>query len=140
MSPIAHFPAVDNASRSAGMRRAPHLVVVDDEPVNRETLAMLLQGSGVVVTGCASADEALALLRRGDPVDLVLSDVVMPGTDGLQFFELARKLRPHLPIVLVTGRDSAMEWVVRNGSVALLKPYSIESLNGVLREHLGVTV
>jgi len=64
----------------------------------------------------------------------------MPGTDGLQLFEQARKLRPDLPIVLVTGRDSAMEWVVQKGSVALLKPYSIDSLNGVLREYLGVTI
>jgi DNA-binding NtrC family response regulator len=122
------------------MQRALHLIVVDDEPAHCETLAMLLQGSGVVVTGCDCAEAALAILRRGDAVDLVLSDVVMPGTDGMQFFELARKLRPQLPIVLVTGRDSAMEWVVKHGSVALLKPYSIASLNGVLREHLGVTI
>ena len=122
------------------MKRTPHLVVVDDESVHRETLEMLLQGSGVVVTGCASADEAMNVLRRGEHVDLMLSDVVMPGTDGLQLFDQARKLRPDLPIVLVTGRDSAMEWVVQKGSVALLKPYSIDSLNGVLREYLGVTV
>jgi CheY-like chemotaxis protein len=119
---------------------AKRVLVVDDEALHRETLSALLQGGGIEVTACESAREALDVLRQPVHFDLALTDVLMPGMDGIEFARQARKLRPNLALVLVTGRDSAMDRVLSEGTVALLKPYSTETLNSVLREHLGVTI
>jgi len=122
------------------MPTAPHVMVVDDEAVNRETLRALLIDLGIKVTACANASEALAVLRAEDAVNLIFSDVLMPGMDGIELSRAVHKIRPHVPFVLVTGRDSAADSVVSKGTLALLKPYSIAALKGVLREHLGITV
>jgi CheY-like chemotaxis protein len=118
----------------------PHVLILDDEEVHRQTLAEVLTGGGIRVTACDSAHTALEALRRPTRFDLILSDVMMPGMNGLEFARAARALRPEVPLVLVTGRESGLELVEGAGAFALLKPYSAEGLNGVLREHLGRTI
>ena len=115
----------------------PRVLVVDDDEMQRESLAALLVADGIAVTSCERAADALAMLRALDPVDLIVSDIVMPDMDGLEFSARARALRPGMPIVLVTGDDTAVDRVIANGSVALLKPYSPGMLKRVLDEHLG---
>ena len=61
----------------------------------------------------------------------------MPGMSGIEFTREARKLRPDVPIVLVTGNSDAMETVLENGAVALLKPYSAAMLERVLDDGLA---
>ncbi|MEP7328485.1 MAG: response regulator [Betaproteobacteria bacterium] len=122
------------------MGNGPHVMVVDDEAVHRETLSVMLMNAGVKVTACENALDALAVLRGDAVVDLILSDVLMPGMDGIEFSRQARQLRPGTPLVLVTGRDSAMDAVVTQGNIALLKPYTADTLNGVLHEHLGIKI
>ena len=115
----------------------PRVLVVDDDEMQRESLAALLVADGIAVTLCERAADALAILRTRDPLDLVVSDIVMPDMDGLEFSARARELRPGMAIVLVTGHDKAVDRVIANGSVALLKPYSPATLKRVLDEHLG---
>ena len=122
------------------MPHSPRVMVVDDEAVHRETLAALLMGGGIRVAPFERAQDALHELGRDPAFDLILTDVLMPGMDGIEFARQARRLHPSIPIVLVTGRDSAMDAALDDGTVALLKPYSAETLNSVLREHLGFTV
>ena len=84
------------------------LLVVDDDPQVREATAALLEAAGYVVVPAAGPQEALERLSR-DAFDAVLSDIVMPG--GLSGLELAariRTLRPHLPVVLMTGYSEAL--------------------------------
>jgi CheY-like chemotaxis protein len=116
------------------------VLIVDDDSMHRETLSMLLTSGGIQVVGCESGHDALALLQQREQFDLILSDVVMPGMDGMEFARAARRLCSDVPIVLVTGRESAMDAIVSDGNVALLKPYSTTTLNSVLLEHLGITV
>jgi CheY-like chemotaxis protein len=121
------------------MARKQRVLVVDDDPAHRETLFMLLTSGGIHVVPCESGSDALAVLKR-QQFDLILSDVVMPGMDGMEFARKARKICPDTPVVLVTGRDSATDSIVADGNVALLKPYSTITLNSVLLEHLGVAL
>ena len=119
------------------MSQSPRILVVDDEAVHRDTLRALLAAQGMTVVCCERAANALDLLRTPVLFDLVISDVVMPGMDGVEFAQQARSLRPALRVVLVTGHDSAMDHIIAGGDIALLKPYTADSLQRVLDEHLG---
>ena len=79
---------------------------------------------------------SLRILDTPQPLDLIISDVVMPGMSGLDFARRARLARPGMPIVLVTGDSDAMESVLESGAIALLKPYSPDTLRQVVGESL----
>jgi len=77
------------------------LVVDDDEPVRR-TLLRILQGAGCIVHLVGSSAEALAVLRR-TPIDLLLTDVVLGASDGVQLAREARQHLPELKVLFMTG-------------------------------------
>jgi PAS domain S-box-containing protein len=86
----------------AGVR----LLVVEDEAPLRALVERLCREAGMEVSAVADADAALALLRYGVRIDLLLSDIRMPGRlDGHALAAEARALRPGLPVVLMTGFD-----------------------------------
>ena len=87
-----------------------HIAVVDDEPDITRLLAGYLKGQGFRVTELASGAALMALLR-GDPPDLVLLDLGLPGEDG---FAIARQLREHwrCGLIIVSGRGDAIDKVV----------------------------
>ena len=113
-----------------------HILIVDDQDEPRHALRALLEDQNLQVTACASAADALAHMRSPTPYDLVITDVVMPGMDGVELAREVRRVRPDLRVVLVTGHDSAMDHLINAGSIALLKPYSAQSLARVLDEEL----
>ncbi|PKL96994.1 MAG: DNA-binding response regulator, partial [Gammaproteobacteria bacterium HGW-Gammaproteobacteria-7] len=78
------------------------VIVVDDEAAIREAVQQWLELSGLHVRSCASAAQALALIDR-DFAGVVVSDVRMPGTDGLQLLDKLLELDRDLPVILVTG-------------------------------------
>jgi CheY-like chemotaxis protein len=119
------------------VQQSPHILVVDDEAVHRDTLSVLLAAQGMRVTCCERAASALDLLRGKQQFDLIISDVVMPGMDGIEFADEARRVRPGIPLILVTGHDSATDYVIAGGNIALLKPYSADALKRVLDDQLG---
>ncbi len=114
------------------------VMVIDDEAIHRETLAAILTDAGAEVTGCDSGTAALALLRVGRKFDLILSDVMMPGMDGVTFAREARILAPNIPVILVTGGDSAVDTALAEGSVAIIKPYSPDTLRTVVRQYIDL--
>ncbi|HEY8612277.1 MAG TPA: response regulator [Roseomonas sp.] len=90
------------ASPAAQDQRA-RLLVVDDEAIVREIVAEQLEAAGYAVSIAASAAAALDLLDQGKPVDLLVSDLSMPGMDGLMLIREAQRRRPGLPAILLTG-------------------------------------
>ena len=82
------------------------LVVEDDREFNNAVVRFLAQ-NGYQVTGCATADEALNELFA-HRFDLVISDIMMPGTDGIAFAEKIRSCDKDLPILFVTARDDLL--------------------------------
>jgi len=112
------------------------VLLVDDDLDQRNVVAAMLEVEGYASTACGSALDALALLEDGEQFDLVISDVVMPGLDGFDFAARIRQLRP-IPVVFVTGKASAVERIVANGHLALLKPFGGTVLRAVLEECIG---
>jgi CheY-like chemotaxis protein len=78
------------------------LLVIDDDPSCRMTIACLLGKLGHTVAEAESGSAGLAILRQ-QPVDLVMTDLTMPGLTGWAVARLVKAMRPHLPVVLVTG-------------------------------------
>jgi len=79
------------------------VLVVDDEPAVRLTLAAQLEAAGCSALSAADGADAMALLDRGEAVDLLITDLSMPGMDGLALIRAAQQSRPGLPAVLLTG-------------------------------------
>jgi PAS domain S-box-containing protein len=115
----------------AGLAR--RVLLVDDEDVVREVLVASLDDAGFAVLAAANGAEALALLDAGEPVDVLVSDLSMPGMGGLALIREAQVRRPGLPSVLLTGyAGEAAHLAVSGpppGSFSLLrKPVSVARL------------
>ncbi len=79
------------------------LVVEDERELNR-TVCTFLNGSGYQATGCLSADEAYDAMYS-TVFDLIVSDIMMPGTDGFEFARTVRSLNENIPMLFMTARD-----------------------------------
>lgn len=98
------------------------ILVVDDEQAIRFTLRYFLQESGHTVEVAEDAEGALRLLLQ-HKVDLVISDVVLPGLTGLEFVKLLGRISPETQVVLVSGDAGAVVDALRCGAVdCLTKP------------------
>lgn len=80
------------------------ILVVDDEQPIRELLGWMLGDAGHIVHEAANGVEALSLLRSEHRVDIVLSDINMPGMDGLELCNHVTAEWPGLPVLLISGR------------------------------------
>ncbi len=79
------------------------LVAEDDRDLNAQVREYLTQ-NGYEVTSCFDANEALNVMYN-DLYDLIISDIMMPGMDGLEFSRAVRRTNPEMPILLMTARD-----------------------------------
>jgi putative two-component system response regulator len=102
------------------------VLVVDDEHVIRELMLEILEEAGYEAFGAPTAERALDLLADPD-VELVVSDVIMPGLSGLELLEQVRAERPSLPVILVTGAGTygtLTEALARGAAGLVMKPFS----------------
>jgi FixJ family two-component response regulator len=108
------------------MRKAV-VAVVDDDPRLLESMEDLLESAGYGVCSFASAQ---ALLARGlSGIDLLITDIGMPGTDGFELRGIAQKARPDLPVFLITGRhEIADQHRVRGINGFFRKPFDAQFL------------
>lgn len=79
------------------------LVTEDDREINRTVCAML-NNNGYIAVGCISADEAYDAMYE-NVFDLIISDIMMPGTDGFEFAKTIRSTNKDIPILFMTARD-----------------------------------
>ena len=125
------------SERERGTVRA-RLLVVDDEEPQRLMLSSILGRAGFAVVTAADGREALARLAEG-PFDAMLTDQRMPGMDGLELLEGARRTQPGLPIVLMTAYGSvstAVEAMKRGAADYLTKPFERDELMVVIEKVL----
>ena len=86
------------------------ILVVEDEFLIRLTLAEVLADEGYDVLEAESGDEGAAMLAANPDIAVLLTDIQLPGKlDGRALVEQARKARPDLPVIFMTGRPDAME-------------------------------
>ncbi len=100
------------------------ILVVDDDPNLRETLALILQQAGYRVAVADSAEAALKCLKQGNYA-LAFLDVKMPGRDGLSLLPEIRQLYPGLPVLILSAyvpTDSERRIWEKNASGYLTKP------------------
>lgn len=98
---------MDDESRQAHESGAPRVLVVDDNKGVLEFLLLLLTKHGLSVLGASSGIDCLDIVKT-EKVDLVILDVMMPVMDGLQVCQELKKIRPSLPVILLTARDDMM--------------------------------
>ena len=112
-----------------------HVLVVDDDLDVAQAIARLAQQSGHRSTVAGSVDEALG--RLGEiPFDVVLTDLLMPGRDGLDLLQSVRAEHPETPVVIITGQatiETAMEAIKGGAYDYLAKPVHFEILSALLR-------
>jgi two-component system response regulator AtoC len=101
------------------------ILVVDDEPAIRDVLRWCLEDAGYHVDAVASGEQALHRLRT-EPSDVVITDLVMPGIDGLEVLGQARLLSPRTPVMLMTAYatvETAVEALRRGAVDYIFKPF-----------------
>ena len=112
------------------------LLLVEDEPMLRQVVAMTLKVEGFVVIEAEDGTAALEILRTDKPVDVLLTDVRMPGVSGYELAASSLKLRPRLPVIFMIGfADDEMPDSIRDASIPMIrKPFNFAKLGTSIRE------
>jgi len=106
------------------------ILVVDDEPAIQDILTWALSAEGYRVATAGSGEEALARVERED-FDIIVTDIVMPGLDGLELLERSRVLNPRAAVIVMTAYaalETAIAALRRGASDYLEKPFSVDLL------------
>src|SRR5438105_2663365 len=120
----------------------PHRVsvlVVDDEPLIRDTLSEYLTQEGFAVTTCGSGEEAVTQ-AAAQPFDAALCDVHLPGIDGVELLDRLLRLNPETAVLLITAYatvENAVEAFHRGAHDYLMKPILLDEVSGKLRRLLA---
>lgn len=115
------------------------IIVVDDEATARISLAEILRLEGYEIATAASGEEALSLLAKSDPFDLMVLDLKMPGMDGLQVTRVAHEQYPGMGIILLTAfgtLETAIQAIRQGAHDYLLKPSSVPEILESVRKGL----
>ena len=115
------------------------VLVVEDAEGLRELARRLLQRQGYTVLVAANAEEALRLFEQNASIDVLLTDVVMPGASGPELTRQLVEQRPALKVIYMSGytEDAIVHHGVLNPGIAFLhKPFTSETLGRKIREVL----
>ncbi len=122
--------------------RGGTVLLVEDSDVVRNIVATMLEGGGITVLQAPGGEEALALARRGDTsIDLLLTDIVMPGMAGVELADRLERERPDVRILFMTGYTE--EVVVNEGSLGkhrecIGKPFTQDQITKRVRKILSL--
>lgn len=132
--------------------RQAHILVVDDNPVNRKTLARAMENAGHRVSTAENGSQALAILKSSTantenppatpPVDVILLDVLMPEMDGFQVLQLvkANSHWQHIPVIMISAvdeMDSVVHCIELGATDYLHKPFKAALLHARLNSSLA---
>ena len=131
-------PAAREREARRDLSGAGTVLLVEDEDAVRAFGARALRSKGYTVLEARNGESALDILRNsGQPIDLLISDVVMPGLDGPALFNDVRELRPELKVIFISGyaEDSFRERIGNDAAVHFLpKPFTLQQLAGKVKE------
>jgi CheY-like chemotaxis protein len=105
------------------------VLVVDDDPITRKNLSQYLSGDGFEVEPTPDGNQALEKLEK-EKFDLILTDVIMPGMNGLKLTEHVHSVLPMVPVIIMTGNAAIDHNKARSAGAADLirKPLILEEV------------
>src|SRR5260370_11947499 len=118
----------------------PTILIIEDEAKMRRLLELDLGEDGFTTLSAADAESGLKLLRE-QPVDIIVTDLKLPGMGGLEFLQAAKRLDAARPVVVITAFGSietAVEAMKAGASDYVLNPFSLAELRMVLPKALDV--
>ena len=117
------------------------ILVVDDEPRVTELLRLLLEGAGYGVVATEDSARAAELLRTAaEAFDAMVSDIRMIPIDGIELLRLSRKVRPAMPVIMVTAyasEETEEEAKALGAAEYIAKPFQIAELLAAVERALG---
>jgi signal transduction histidine kinase/CheY-like chemotaxis protein len=134
--PAPETDAAEEADAVHPSLQGLRVLLVEDDPNLNELVGQMLEEQGTQVLSAASAAEGLSLFEA-NPIDAVLSDMVMPGEmGGLDLARRMRELRHDFPVVLMTGYSAAAGPAAAEGFAVLRKPFTMAALASTLEDSL----
>jgi CheY-like chemotaxis protein len=130
------------AEQAAGVNADQHaatgetVLVVEDEPVVRSVILEMLADQGYRTIEAADGPAGLRLLRDNKQIDLLITDVGLPGMNGRQLADLAREARPDLKILFITGYAESVaiaDGFLQPGMEMITKPFDLDNLSRRIR-------
>jgi len=122
------FPRRERPNVERQFRR---VLLVDDDPMVRALVRLVLEGDGHAVVEAADASQAIEQFRSADGIGLLITDVVMPGMNGHALAETLRAAHPALQVLYISGHvaDATLRALIAEGAAEFLaKPFSPEQL------------
>jgi CheY-like chemotaxis protein len=118
------------------------ILLVEDEAALREITCEYLQSRGYRVLTAPSGLHALEICRAHEgPIDVLLTDIIMPGIRGPELVKAALDMRPGLRVIYVSGyADRGLESIMEQDAILLQKPYSLADLGQKIRSTIGHAV
>jgi PAS domain S-box-containing protein len=136
--PKGHADTVAANSEATTSGRGHRILVVEDNEDVGKFSTELLQDLGYATRRADNARQALALIAADElAFDLVFSDVIMPGMNGVELATIIRERYPGLPVVLTSGYSSVLAENAHHGFELIQKPYSVEALSRTLRRAIS---
>jgi len=138
-APPRRASAVEDSPAATDLTGSGTILLVEDEDAVRLFGARALRNKGYTVIEARSGEQATEVLRGPQPIDLLISDVVMPGMDGVTLAGLVRTERPQVRVILISGysEDVARDGIGPDAGFAFLpKPFSLAQLAGAVKRAL----
>ncbi|MBI4401048.1 MAG: sigma-54-dependent Fis family transcriptional regulator [Nitrospirae bacterium] len=111
--------------------KPPSVLIIDDEPLMRLSMIDALKAVGYEVRAAASGQEGLQILNNQDSFDIVITDLRLPGSDGLEILQVCKQYSPRTEVIVITAHGSvetAVEAMKRGAYDYITKPFSMEEL------------
>ena len=116
------------------------ILIVEDESKMQRLLQLSVAEEGYVAVTASDAESGLNLLRQ-EKIDLVLTDLRLPGMNGLDFLQAVKRTNAAIPVVVMTAYgtvETAVEAMKGGASDYILKPFSMEEIKLIIRKELDV--
>jgi DNA-binding NtrC family response regulator len=132
------YALFSEASEAPSVPPRRRVLIVDDDHLVRDALRFALEDAGYDVWAVAHGADALAVLES-QAVDIVLSDIFMPGMNGFELLKQIRQRRPDVPVILVTGFgniEMARQALKEGATDFITKPYNVSEIPILIERNL----
>ena len=128
-----------------GSGQQRRILVIDDEDMMRETIAMMLEDDGYEIRGATDGNLGLKMIDSFQP-HVVITDIIMPNKEGIETIMEIRQRWPKLPVIAISGggRTSNLDFLELatkfGANETLAKPFSVEEITAAVKRALGIPV